>query len=81
MCLETNWNLWNVNGKSGKFWMFATRAFDYCYWCVLGNRRKERLFVYFVLEYKILNIILQISLTGKIVRNKLSIRGTLITVN
>ena len=70
-----------MKGKSDKFWMFATRALDCCYWCVLGNRRKGRLFVYCALEYKILSIILQISLTGRIVRNRLSVRGTLIIVN
>jgi hypothetical protein len=69
MCLETNWNLWSVKGKSDKFWMFATRALCFCYWCVLENRRKGRWFVYCVLEYKILSIILQISLAGRIVRN------------
>ena len=81
MCLETNWNLWSVKGKSDKFWMFATRALDYCYRCVQGNRRKRRLFVYCALEYKILSITLQIFLTGRIVRNKLSVRGTLKIVN
>ena len=81
MCLDTNRNLWSVKGKSDKYWMFDTRAFVYCYWCVLGKRRTECLFVYCLLEYKTRSIILQISLKGRIVRNKLSVGGTLITVN
>jgi len=39
------------SGKSDKFWMFDTIAFDYWYWCVLGNIKKERSFVYCVLKY------------------------------